>query len=457
MLAHEVDTQQRQLPAVMIVGLGKTGLSCADFLARRGVSFSVVDTREAPPGLAEFTSRHADAPCFTGGFDADALAAAEEIIVSPGVPVALPELEQAQRDGKRIIGDVELFARYADAPVLAITGTNGKSTVTDMLGSMAVHSQLNVKVGGNIGTPVLELLPADDSEPRVDLYVLEISSFQLETTWSLNATVAVLLNISEDHMDRYSGIGDYVAAKDRIFSGDGVMVLNLDDPRVSSCRRPDREVVGFTLGRPQAGDFGLCEDPEGLYLCMGETRLLKVQELQLRGRHNYANCLAALAAGHAWGLPLQAMLETLRHYRGLKHRMQWLGSWQGADWYNDSKGTNVGACVAAVNGLDGKVVLIAGGDGKGADFSPLQALAPRLRALVTIGRDGGKLATLMSTEVNTVAAADMGEAVTLAAGLAVAGDSVLLSPACASFDMYRNYEERGDDFCRRFAALRGEQ
>lgn len=457
MLARDMDTQLQQLPTTMIVGLGKTGLSCADFLARRGVPFSVMDTRAEPPGLAELLARHGDVPCFTGGFDAAAMAAAEEIVVSPGIPVDIPELVQAERDGKRIIGDIELFARYVDAPVLAITGTNGKSTVTDLLGQMAAHCQLNVKVGGNIGTPVLDLLPRSAEEPRVDLYVLEISSFQLETTWSLNAAVAILLNISEDHMDRYSSISDYVNAKDRVFSGDGVMVLNLDDPLVAARRRVDRETVGFTLGNPGPGDFGLCEDADDVFLCMGDAALLNTDELQLRGKHNYANCLAALAVGHAWGLPMQAMLETLRNYRGLKHRMQYLGSYQGVDWFNDSKGTNVGATVAAVNGVDCRVVLIAGGDGKGADFSPLRSVVPRLRALVGIGRDGAKLAAVVAPGVQSVQAQDMAEAVRLAASLARSGDCILLSPACASFDMYRNYEERGEDFMRCFTALRGEQ
>lgn len=451
MLAEDMNKRNQQLPATLIVGLGKTGLSCADFLAGQGIAFAVADTRDNPPGLEQLHQRHANAPCFTGGLEPAAVAAAEELVVSPGISVHLPELVEAERQGKRIIGDVELFARYAQAPVLAITGTNGKSTVTDLLGAMATHSQLHVRVGGNIGTPVLDLLPRPGEQ--VDLYVLEVSSFQLETTSSLNAAVAVLLNISEDHMDRYSNIGEYQAAKERIFNGDGAMVINLDDPRVAVLGRADREIFGFTLKEPGPGQFGMVREQGEAWLCHGEQRLLPVSALKIRGAHNYANSLAALAAGHAWGLPMQAMLEALRDYRGLAHRMQCLGTISGVDWYNDSKATNVGAAVAAVNGVDQPVVLIAGGDGKGQDFSPLAQLAPRLRALVTIGRDGSAIAAQLAGKVRVEIATDMEQAVLLASQLAKAGDCVLLSPACASFDMFRNYEHRGEEFSRYVQAL----
>ncbi len=443
-----MQTHDDALPGTLILGLGKTGRSCARYLRATGVAFAVSDSRQQPPDLAGFRHEFTEVPCFLGGFDAGALAAAQELIVSPGISLATPALREAAQAGKSIVGDIELFARAADAPVIAITGTNGKSTVTDLLGVLAAHCGVHVKVGGNIGTPALDLLPWADAAGAIatELYVLEVSSFQLETTYSLNAVAATILNITEDHMDRYQDIQDYLAAKRRVFQGQGVVVLNRDDPMVAALAEPGRATVGFTLQPPEAGDFGVREIGGVTWLCHGNSALLPVSELKLKGKHNHANALAALALGNAFGLPMPRMLAALRGYGGLPHRTNWVGSCRGVDWYNDSKGTNVGATLAAVSGMDRPVVLIAGGDGKGADFSALSQLAPRLRALVLIGRDGPRIGAVLSAHVNTVSAENMTQAVRAAASLAQTGDCVLLSPACASFDMYDNYEHRGRDF-----------
>jgi len=443
-----MQTHDDVLPRTLILGLGKTGRACARYLRAKGIPFAIADSRAEPPELTAFQQEFPEVPCFLGGFDAAALAAAEELIVSPGIPLALPELRAAVDAGKAIYGDIELFAREVTVPVVAITGTNGKSTVTDMLGTMAVHCGLRVQVGGNIGTPVLELLPwaRGETVDTTQLYVLELSSFQLETVSSLNATAAVLLNLSEDHMDRYRNVKEYLAAKQRVFQGDGVVVLNRDDPLVAGLPLSGRQVIGFSLLPPAADDFGMSEVNGDSWLCHGNRQLMPVSELKLKGKHNYANALAALALGHVFGMPEAGMLDALRGYAGLPHRTRWLGSFQGCDWYNDSKGTNVGATVAAVSGMDMPVVLIAGGDGKGADFSPLSQLAGKLRGVVLIGRDGPRIGALLASEVNTVYATDMAQAVQAAAALAQPGDCVLLSPACASFDMFDNYEHRGREF-----------
>jgi UDP-N-acetylmuramoylalanine--D-glutamate ligase len=437
-------------PAV-IVGLGQTGLSCARFLARRGVGFQVVDSRTGPPALEALRQEFPHVPVHLGAFDARLLQEASELIVSPGVSIREPAIAHAALVGVPVAGDVELFARVARGPVVAVTGSNGKSTVTALMGELAADQGLAVAVGGNIGTPALDLL--DHHEP--DLYVLELSSFQLETTGSLNAAAATVLNVSADHMDRYTNLADYTQAKARIFRGDGVMVVNRDDSRVSAMIGEGRPVLGFSLGTPAGRDFGLAEREGVLWMVRGSEGLMPVGELRIRGLHNAANALAALALGEAMGFSMAAMLETLRRFPGLPHRCQWVARQGEVDWYNDSKGTNVGASLAAIRGLDvtGRLVLIAGGDGKGADFFPLrEAVAARARAVVLIGRDGPRIEQVLGAVVPVRKARNMGEAVTLAAALALPGDAVLLSPACASFDMFTDYQARGDAF---MAAVRG--
>ena len=366
------------------------------------------------------------------------------MIVSPGVTLREPVLLEAQARGVEVVGDIEVFARHARAPVVAVTGTNGKSTVTSLVREMAQAAGLAVRAGGNLGPPALDLL--DDGEP--DLYVLELSSFQLETTASLKPTVAVVLNITPDHSDRYATLDAYAKAKRRVYRGAGTRVINRDDPLVAAMTEPDGAVVGFTVRAPEPRCFGLIPGEGGACLAYEDERLVPVADLPIPGRHNVANALAALALGTAVGLPRGAMVSALRRFHGLPHRCQWVGRASGVDWYNDSKGTNVGATCAALQGLAAErpVILLAGGDGKGADFTPLASVCQGVRAVVTLGRDGPLIAQALQGVVPVTRASDLTDAVSQAADLARSGDAVLLSPACASFDMFRDYVERGERF-----------
>jgi len=432
----------------LIVGLGKTGLSCARFLAAQDVPLAITDSRENPPALDEMKELLPDVALFVGGFDEAAFNAAEQVLVSPGVSVKEPMIAHARQRGVPVLGDIELFARHVQSPVIAITGTNGKSTVTMLIADMARRAGNEVCVGGNLGTPALDLLmEADASEHKPDLYVLELSSFQLETTSSLNAVAAVVLNVSTDHMDRYTNTKEYAAAKARVYQNNGVMIINADDPVVNRMAITDRTIIRFGLNPPDAGDFGLQIIDGEAWLSRGDEPWLPESGLKLAGRHNTANALAALALGTAVNLPKVAMLESLRNFTGLPHRCQWVTEHEGVNWYNDSKATNVGAAIASITGMSGQLVLIAGGDAKHADFSALKdAVANRVRNAVLIGRDAGMLEKALDGVVPVVYATDMVDAVTKARQLATKGDSVLLAPACASFDMYSGFEQRGEVF-----------
>ncbi|NIP73395.1 MAG: UDP-N-acetylmuramoyl-L-alanine--D-glutamate ligase [Gammaproteobacteria bacterium] len=435
-----VDGAQRK---VLVVGLGKTGLSCARYLRAAGARVAVTDTRAQPPGLERLRVELPDVALFLGGFDERAFEHADELVVSPGVDLREPPIARARQRGVPVGGDIELFARAVHAPVVAITGSNGKSTVTSMVAAMAREERRAVRVGGNLGTPVLELL--DGGEP--DLYVLELSSFQLETTRSLNATAAAVLNFSPDHLDRHDTLEAYAGAKQRIYRGDGTMVLNADDPRVMAMAQASRRTVRFTLAAPTDGDFGLRHQEGEPWLARGERVLMPVARMRVPGRHNCANALAALALGESAGFSMEAMLGALRHFPGLAHRSQWVVERDGITWCNDSKATNVGATLAAVQGMPDPVVLIAGGEGKGQDFSALRpGLQGKARAVVLLGRDAPRIEQALVGAVPVVRARDMDEAVSLAREYAQAGDVVLLSPACASFDMFADYAERGERF-----------
>ena len=428
------------------MGLGETGLSCAKYLAAQGVQLAITDSRQHPPALERVREQLPDVALFLGGFHESVFANADLLVVSPGVPVSTREIQRAQAAGRRVLGDVELFAQATAAPVAAITGSNGKSTVTTLLGLMANAAQVRTAVGGNLGKPVLELL-----DPSMELYVLELSSFQLETTYSLKPRVATVLNVSADHMDRYRDLDDYAATKARILSGAEVCVLNGDDPRVMAMRGAGAALY-FTLSEPRGDNwYGLRQVDGESWLCHGDRRLIRAAELLIPGRHNQANALASLAMGEALGLPMDVMLAVLRTFRGLEHRTEYVARVSGVNWYNDSKGTNPGACIAALEGLDeaddSRTVLIAGGDCKQADFSELGPVLGRCaRAVVLLGRDADQIAGVLPAGLTGQAAADMGEAVSMAAALAQAGDRVLLSPACASFDMFDNYQHRGNEF-----------
>ncbi len=430
----------------VVMGMGKTGIACVNFLVKQGYSVRVMDNRPEPPGLAILKQTWPQIPYLTGRFDAEQLAQAAEIIISPGLSQREPALVEALAAGVPVISEIELFARYVNAPVVAITGSNGKSTVTTLLGEMAQKAGWRVQVGGNLGTPALELL----CTPAPDLYILELSSFQLETTDSLNPKAAVVLNISEDHQDRYANIEDYIAAKRKISQGDGIVIINADDPKVAAPSH--RSTLSFSL-RDDRGDFRVCQYHDELYLARANsssfTPLLSTKQMRLKGPIMRANALAALALGEAIGLPQSAMLKAVQDFRGLAHRCAWVTQRQLVDWYNDSKGTNVGATIAAILGLEkpGQIILIAGGEGKGADFTPLSDIvAQHCRACVLIGRDARLIAETLAQVISVHYAQSMADAVEQASTLAHPGDAVLLSPACASFDMFKHYEHRGEEF-----------
>lgn len=432
----------------IVVGLGKSGMSLVRFLARQGVPFAVADTRENPPELATLRLQFPQVEVRCGELDVEFLCRAQELYVSPGLALATPALQEAAKRGVKLSGDIELFARHAKAPIVAITGSNAKSTVTTLVGDMARAAGKRVAVGGNLGTPALDLL-ADD----IELYVMELSSFQLETTERLNAEVATVLNVSEDHMDRYADMQAYHLAKHRIFRGARQVVVNRGDALSRPLVADQLPCWSFGLNKPDFKAFGLIEEDGEKYLAYQFEKLMPVRELKVRGAHNQANALAALALGHAVGLPFESMLAALRAFTGLAHRCQWVRELRGVAYYDDSKATNVGAALAAIEGLgadiDGKLVLIAGGDGKGADFSGLTAPVARYcRAVVLLGRDAELIAAALGDAVPLVRVKTLDEAVQRCAELAREGDAVLLSPACASLDMFKNFEERGRLFAQ---------
>jgi len=427
---------------VLVVGLGVTGLSVARFLSKHGIQIAVVDTRANPPGLAELRELLPDVAVFLGGLDPNAFARATHLVVSPGVALETPAVRQAIRAGLPVFGDLDLFACAAQAPVVGITGSNGKSTVTTLLGLMAEADGRRVKVGGNLGVPMLDLL-----EGNADLYVLELSSFQLERSNLLQAEAATVLNISPDHMDRYPDLRAYAEAKRRIFRGSGLMVLNGDDAEVMAMAEAGRRNVCFSVKEGADAEYRVAErDGREWLVCRGAD-LMPVSDVRIKGRHNVANALAAIALGEEAGLSHPAMKKALREFPGLDHRMQWVADVDGVSYVNDSKATNVGACLAALEGLAEPAVLIAGGDGKGADFTVLaDVAAKKLRAAVLMGRDAPVLEQTLSKVVATVRVENMKQAVTAARKLAQKGDVVLLAPACASLDQYKDYQERGRVF-----------
>ncbi len=440
---------------VLILGLGASGQAAAGWLARQGAQVRVADQGEAPSGLDGLRANWPEVPVRLGPWAEEDFSWAQRIVISPGVPQSDPVVQAAAERGVPVWSDVEVFARAlpAQARVIAITGSNGKSTVTSMVAAMCKAAGWKTRLAGNIGIPVLQAL---EEAPDTQIFVLELSSFQLENIYSLHSDAAVVLNLSEDHLDRYADMAAYVAAKARIYADTGMQVVNRDDAAVVRLARADRPLVLFGLDRPQRhADFGLIDGQ----LCRGETSLLAVRELRVTGTHNVANALAAWALCHALGMADEPLARALREFRGLPHRVEWVSSIAGADYYDDSKGTNVGATEAAVVGMDRPVVLIAGGEGKGQDFAPLARVAVgRVRALVQIGRDGQRIADVFAAVgIETHRAESMDAAVGLAHALAQPGDAVLLSPACASFDMFDNYAHRARVFVTAVQHLAGEQ
>ncbi len=426
----------------VVAGLGKTGLSIVRFLRRQGARVRATDTRAEPPMLAELRRDYPEVE-FVSGLPESALEGATAVVSSPGLDLRLPFFTAASMRELPVFGDIELFARTARAPLVAITGSNGKSTVTTLVGEMARKAGRRAAVGGNLGTPALDLL--DDG---IELYVLELSSFQLELTESLDPAAAVVLNVSPDHIDRHGTLEHYAELKARIYRGRGHCVINRDDPQVAAMAPAGRALTGFSLQAPRGSDdYGLAQADGEPWLARGKERLLKLSELRIKGLHNAANALAALALGEAVQLPRTAMLESLREFPGLPHRCQWVAERGGVNWYNDSKGTNVGATLAALTGMPGPIVLLAGGLAKGGDFAPLKpVLADKGRALVLFGQDALLIERAVGGTVPVHHAPDLERAVHRAADVARPGDTVLLSPACASFDMFSGYEERGERF-----------
>lgn len=437
---------------VMILGLGKTGISCARFFSGGDKTIAMADSRINPPGLETVKTMFPDIPVYLGAFDPKVLCSAGELVVSPGLSPAEPAIDMARQAGVRIIGDIEIFCQQTTRPIVAVTGSNGKSTVASLVYRMIERSGKQVRLGGNIGTPALDLL--NHAEP--DFYVLELSSFQLETTSSLNAAVAVVLNVTEDHMDRYVDLKEYAEAKLRIYEGTGTMVVNLDDDISASLSRSNRTVICYTTREPGIDQFGVREINGVRYIAAGEDVVCAIADLPIHGIHNISNTLAALALGTAIGLPLDSMSAALRDFQGLPHRCQWVARVKEVDWFNDSKATNVGACCAAIEGLAGSdnLILIAGGEGKGADFSRLaEAAAGRVREAILIGRDANRLGGFLQDVCRVCFATDMDSAVRLAFEKSVPGDAVLLSPACASLDMFVDYQQRGNEFVGAIARI----
>ena len=433
----------------VVVGLGKTGASCLRYLARQGIPATATDSRAAPPGLAELGSLVHTLDLRLGGFDLSLLDDASQVLLSPGVSPDEPIVRAARARGIDVVGDIELFARAVRAPVIGVTGTNGKSTVTSLVARMAAAAGRRVLAGGNLGEPALDLL----DQPIPDLYVLELSSFQLETTSSLELLAAVVLNVTADHMDRYLTVDEYARAKARIFSRAATVVLNADDPRVAAMRGDVPRTTTFST-QSAGADYTLVRAGGSTWLSRRGEAVLDTAGMKIAGVHNAANALAALALGDAAGLPLAAMLEAIAAFPGLSHRSAWVAEIAGVRYVDDSKGTNVGATIAAVQGSAGPLVLIAGGDGKGQDFTPLAAaFQPKVRHVVLIGKDAPALAQALEGVCPTERAASMVDAVTAAARAARPGDTVLLSPACASLDMFRDYGQRGDLFAAAVRAL----
>ena len=474
-------SEARHKPSTaVIVGLGRTGCSCAAYLRERGWRIAVTDTRLDPPGLGELAALDPAIPMRLGGLDTALLDEAVCVVASPGVPLSDPFFEEARRRGIEVVGDIELFALAVDAPVAGITGTNGKSTVTTLVGRMAERAGVRVRVGGNLGEPALALLAASQRDARrTELYVLELSSFQLEATRSLDLKAAALLNVTADHLDRYGSIEEYAAAKARIFARCDTAVVNLDDPLTVASVKPGQPTISFSLRAEAGADYcvavpagaahgsagakarrgpGPCTSsaPAGstkpepaIWLTRRREPLLPLSALKVKGLHNAANALAALALGEALGLPLEPMLAALESFTGLPHRSQWVADVRGVTYIDDSKGTNVGATIAAVKGTPGTLIMILGGDGKQQDFAPLAAaFRGKVRHAVLIGRDREALAAALAGVTTLERCDSLEEAVRAAARAARPGETVLLSPACASLDMFRDYAHRGEVFAR---------
>lgn len=431
----------------LILGLGQSGLSIVSYLSKQQQAIFVMDSRENPPGLMELRTHYNDVLCHFGSFDEKFLANAAQIVISPGLPLTLPIVKAAQQKNIPVIGDIELFVRAAKAPIIAITGTNAKGTVTTLTGNIIAAAGKNVLLGGNIGIPALDLL----SQATPDYYVLELSSFQLETTHSLTAKAAVILNVSADHLDRHGNMQSYIEAKKIIYQGAENIVFNRDD----SATQPEKTsatCLSFGLAAPQnSHQFGLVKQGEDIFLAHDKKIILNTKELRIAGQHNFLNALAACALASTINIPVAAMQKALREFTGLHYRCEFIAEKNNIRWINDSKGTNVGATLAAINGLatnlPGKIILLAGGLAKDQDFTPMQESVKKyVRTLILFGQDAALLEKDLTACTKILHAKDLREVIHLAEQEAQAGDIVLFSPVCASLDMFKNYEDRGEKF-----------
>ncbi|MEQ8953447.1 MAG: UDP-N-acetylmuramoyl-L-alanine--D-glutamate ligase [Gammaproteobacteria bacterium] len=442
----------------VIIGLGSTGVSCARYFTEQGIEFKVVDSRSEPPGVKELMQIAPRVETEFGGFRAATLSNAGMLVVSPGVSLKTPEIVAAMEAGVPVTGDIDIFAKTVEAPIIAVTGSNGKSTVVALVAEILRAAGLRFGLGGNLDginfKPALALL---EEEPK-ELYLLEVSSFQLETTQCLGAEVAVILNISADHLDRYESLDEYRRAKQRIFNGCSHVVINRDDPGSYPLQSLGVPVIEYGCTVPGSNGLGLLEEGNDQYLAYQFEKIISVSELNIVGLHNVSNVLAAIALALSVGVEMDKIKTALRRFKGLPHRCQWVAKINGVDFYNDSKGTNVGATLAAVEGLgqriDGHILLIAGGMGKGADFSPLRPVLNRwTKEVILIGQDAVELSASIDSDIQTHFAESMHEAVKVALAHARPGDAVLLSPACASFDMFKNFQHRGEVFMQAVESL----
>jgi UDP-N-acetylmuramoylalanine--D-glutamate ligase len=436
----------------VVIGLGMTGLSVARFLRKNNQRFVMMDSREAPPNIEIFKQEFGEIDVYLGELDKALLRRASEVVISPGVSLRTPALKEIIASGVSVVGDVELFARAVTKPVIAITGSNAKSTVTTLVGEMAAACGLSVAVGGNVGVPVLDLL----DRQNIDIFVLELSSFQLESTSSLKPIAATILNVSHDHMDRYESIAEYHQAKQRIYRHAQTVVINRQDALTHPPLSKEAKVISFGNDSSDMKSFGFIQQGDAVYLGYQFKPLVAVESLIIKGRHNHLNALAALALGVAAGFEMQCMLAALISYKGLPHRCEYIATLNGAMYINDSKATNVGATLAAIEGFaeEKNIILLAGGESKGADFSPLLTVATRsVKLTILIGRDADKLYSVLSDSVNCLYQNSLVSAVQKAMQHAENGDVILLSPACASFDMFTGFEDRGRQFMHAVKAL----
>ena len=442
----------------VIVGLGSTGLSCAKYFASKGKPYKVVDNRDDPPGLTELIEQFPATEYEVGGFFLDTFKNARELVVSPGVSLNTSEIVAARCAGVPVTGDIDIFSKLVTTPIIGITGSNGKSTVVSILAEILKKAGKKYGLGGNLDganfKPALDLL----GEGKKDFYVLELSSFQLETTEKLSAEVAAILNLSPDHMDRYETIEEYHRAKLRVFNGCKQVLINRDDDYSYPQKKLGLPVWDYGFSRPGANGLGLLEEDGDQYLAFQFEKLVSVNELKVFGQHNIKNVLAAAGLAMSLGIDMKYIRAAIKEFEGLPHRCQWVANIRGVEFYNDSKGTNVGATMAAVEGLgqiiSGHILLIAGGLSKGADFRPLVQMINRWgKEVILIGQDAVEMAAKFDNDIQTYFANDMQDAVSVALEHAAPGDAVLLSPACASFDMFQNFQERGQAFIQSVGRL----